>query len=222
MSRFQATFREKSFLHAPWEAPPGRSSCRSRNPFSRKQGFHAVAPELYARIGNPAALTDIKAVVALVNQAPDRQAWSDLDRTIAWAAGEGGDATRVGITGWCRGGRMVWMYASHNPALKAGVAWYGPLGGTPSAAMPTTPLDVAGTIRVPILGLYGGQDQGIPQSDIAEMERRLKASGEACRFVVYPDAGHGFNADYRESYNAADAADGFAQCIAWLHEHGVR
>jgi carboxymethylenebutenolidase len=187
-----------------------------------KQGYLAVAPELYARLGNVVAIPDIKDVVALVNQAPDAQSFADLDATVAWAGKDGGDTARLGITGWCRGGRMTWMYASHNPKLKAGVAWYGPLGGKPTEPMPTNPLDVAATIKVPVLGLYGGKDNGIPQSDIDEMEKRLKAAGDECKFVVYPDAEHGFNADYRPSYNAADATDAFAKCLDWLRTHGVR
>jgi carboxymethylenebutenolidase len=186
-----------------------------------KQGFLAVAPELYARIGDPTQLTDLHQVIALVNLEPDAQAFADLDRTILWAAGEHGDPARLGITGWCRGGRMVWMYAGHNPKLKAGVAWYGTLSGTPTDAMPTHPLDIAATIKVPVLGLYGGKDQGIPASDRTLMEQRLKAVGDECRFIVYPEAEHGFNADYRPSYDAAAATDGFKQCIDWLHAHGV-
>ena len=186
-----------------------------------KHGYLAVAPELYARIGDPAALADIDAVIALVDKEPDAQAFADLDRTAAWAASNGGDPARLGVTGWCRGGRMVWMYAGHNKGLKAAVAWYGPLSGTPSAAMPSYPLDVAATIKVPVLGLYGGKDKGIPPADVQEMEKRLKAAGDESRFVVYPEAGHGFNADYRPSYDQKAATDAFARCLDWLKTHGV-
>jgi carboxymethylenebutenolidase len=186
-----------------------------------KHGYLAIAPELYARLGDPAALPDIDQVVALVNRAPDAQVWADLDRTVAWASGQKGDTVRLGITGWCRGGRTVWMYAAHNQALKAGVAWYGPLSGNPTGPMPTNPLEVAATIKVPVLGLYGALDSGIPQADVREMERRLKAAGDDCEFVIYPDAEHGFNADYRKSYNPVAAADGFAKCLDWLKKHGV-
>ncbi|HLY56942.1 MAG TPA: dienelactone hydrolase family protein [Stellaceae bacterium] len=186
-----------------------------------KQGYLAVAPELYFRLGNPAAMTDIHQVIDLVNREPDAKAFADLDATVRWAGSQKGDAAKLGITGWCRGGRMTWMYASHNPSLKAGVAWYGTLSGKSTDAMPTHPLDVAASIKVPMLGLYGGKDQGIPADEIAEMEKRLKAAGDECQFIVYPDAEHGFNADYRESYNEKDATDAFAKCLDWLRKHGV-
>jgi carboxymethylenebutenolidase len=187
-----------------------------------KQGYLAVAPELYSRLGDPGRLTDIKEVLALVNLAPDQQTMSDLDQTFAWAtSGHGGDATRVGITGWCRGGRTTWMYAAHNPHLQAGVAWYGPLSGKPTEQMPTNPLDVVDTIKVPMLGLYGAKDQSIPVSDVEAMKKRLNQDGTDCKFVIYPDAGHGFNADYRDTYVADAAKDAFAQCIDWLRNHHV-
>jgi carboxymethylenebutenolidase len=186
-----------------------------------KAGYLAVAPELYARLGDVVAMSDIHEVIATVNKAPDLQTMSDLDATLHWAAGNGGDAKRAGITGWCRGGRTVWMYAAHNPALKAGVAWYGPLSNKPTDAMPTSPLDVATTIKVPVLGLYAGLDKNIPETDIDAMKAKLAAAGEESEFVVYPDAEHGFNADYRESYNARDAADGYRRCLDWLKAHGA-
>ena len=186
-----------------------------------KQGYLAVAPELYARLGDPAKLPDIKEVIALVNLAPDVQTMSDLDQTVGWAYGNHGAPGKLGITGWCRGGRTTWMYAAHNPSLKAGVAWYGPLSGQPTEQMPTNPLDVADKIKVPMLGLYGAKDQSIPQADIEEMKKRLDASGDEHKFIVYPDAGHGFNADYRDSYVPDAAKDAFAQCLDWLRSHGV-
>jgi carboxymethylenebutenolidase len=187
-----------------------------------KLGYIAIAPELYSRLGNVVAMTDIKEVMATVNKAPDKTVMSDIDATVAWAGKHGGDVKRLGITGFCRGGRTVWMYAAHNPHLKAGVAWYGPLVGTPSDAMPSNPVDVAGQIKEPILGLYAGLDQGILAPHIAEMRQKLIDSGNIkCQFIVYPDAQHGFNADYRPSYNEADAKDGMEHCVAWLRANGV-
>jgi carboxymethylenebutenolidase len=187
-----------------------------------KQGYMAIAPELFARLGNLAAMTDVNEIAKLAQRAPDKTAMSDLDATVAWAAKNGGDTTRLSITGFCSGGRMVWMYAAHNPDLKAAVAWYGPLGGPPSEEKPTHPLDVAADIKVPVLGLYGGQDKVISQDQIAEMKARLLRAGNAqCEFVVYPEAGHAFNADYRPSYNEAAAKDGMQRALAWLHSHGA-
>lgn len=186
-----------------------------------KSGYLAIAPELYSRLGDVVHMKDIQEVIKTVNQAPDAQCFSDLDATVAWAERNGGDAERLGITGWCRGGRMVWMYCAHNPRVRAGVAWYGPLGGQPTAAMPQNPLDIAGSVTQPILGLYAGKDKGIPESDIDAMKAKLKAIGNGSLFVVYPDAEHGFNADYRPSYNARDAADAMARCYGWLKENGV-
>ena len=188
-----------------------------------KLGYLAIAPELYSRLGNVVAMTDIKEVMATVNKAPDATVMSDLDSTVAWAAKNRGNLNHLGITGFCRGGRTVWMYAAHNHRqLKAGVAWYGPLVGTPSPQMPTNPVDVAGQIKIPVLGLYAGQDQGILADHIAQMRQKLAETGNnRCQFIIYPDAQHGFNADYRPSYNEADAKDGMAHCVAWLRANGV-
>jgi carboxymethylenebutenolidase len=187
-----------------------------------KLGYIAIAPELYSRLGNVVAMTDIKEVMATVNKAPDKTVLSDLDATVAWAAKHGGNTRRLGITGFCRGGRTVWMYAAHNHNLKAGVAWYGPLVGTPTPEMPTNPVDVAAQIKIPVLGLYAGLDQGILAPHIAEMREKLAESGnDKCQFIIYPDAQHGFNADYRPSYNEADAKDAMSHCVAWLRANGV-
>ncbi|GGF07108.1 carboxymethylenebutenolidase [Aliidongia dinghuensis] len=187
-----------------------------------KQGYLAIAPELYSRLGDVVAMTDIKEVVATVNKAPDKTEMSDLDATVAWAGKNHGDTRRLGITGFCRGGRTVWMYAAHNHNLKAGVAWYGPLVGTPTDAMPTNPVDVAGEIKAPILGLYAGLDQGILKEHVETMRAKLLETGNTrSQIVVYPDAQHGFNADYRPSYNEADAKDGMSRCLAWLRANGV-
>jgi carboxymethylenebutenolidase len=186
-----------------------------------KQGYFAVAPELYSRLGDVVHMTDIKEVLATVNKAPDRLVMSDLDSTVAWAGQHDADPKRLGITGFCRGGRTVWMYAAHNPELKAGVAWYGPLTGTPNDAMPTNPIDVADRLKPPILGLYGGKDQGITADQIEVMKEKLKAAHSRSEIIVYPEAQHGFNADYRPSYNPAAASDGMKRALAWFKRYGV-
>jgi carboxymethylenebutenolidase len=186
-----------------------------------KHGYLAIAPELYARLGDVVHMTDIHEVIATVNKAPDAIAFSDLDHTLAWAEAHGGDAGRVGITGFCRGGRMTWMYAAHNPKLKAGVAWYGPVAGPATEPMPHTPLDIAPTLQVPILGLYGAKDQSIPQETLDAMRSRLAAGTTGSTIIVYPDAGHGFNADYRPSYVPGDAADGMRRALEWFRTHGL-
>jgi len=187
-----------------------------------KLGYLAIAPELYSRLGNVVAMTDINQVMATVNKAPDVTEFADLDATVAWAAHNRGNIHRLGITGFCRGGRTVWMYATHNHHLKAGVAWYGPLVGTPTAAMPTNPVDIAAQVKIPVLGLYGGRDQGILAEHVATMRAKLAEAGNTkSQIVVYPDAQHGFNADYRPSYNEADAKDAMSRCVAWLRANGV-
>lgn len=187
-----------------------------------KLGYLAIAPELYSRVGNVVAMTDIKEVMAVVNKAPDATEMSDLDATVAWAAKNRGNIKRLGITGFCRGGRTVWMYAAHNHNVKAGVAWYGPLVGTPTPEMPTNPVDIAGQVKIPVLGLYAGLDQGILPEHVAAMRAKLQETGNTkSQIVVYPDAQHGFNADYRPSYNEADAKDGMSRCVAWMRANGV-
>ena len=147
---------------------------------------------------------------------------SDLDSTAAWAAKSSkGDANRLGITGFCWGGRIVWLYAAHSPKLKAGVAWYGRLVGQPSELTPKHPIDVAGSLKAPVLGLYGGKDQGIPQNTIEQMREALKKAGSPSEIVVYPDAGHGFNADYRLGYDKQAAEDGWKRLLAWFKRYGA-
>lgn len=187
-----------------------------------KQGYLAVATEYYARIGDLSKMTDVKQIFHdVILKAPDAQYMSDLDSTAAWAAKNHGIADRMGVIGFCRGGRQTWLYAAHNPHLKAAVAFYGPLGGTPSPIQPTTALDLAGDIKCPLLGLYGAQDQSIPVNMVRDAEAKAKAAGKTVEIVIYPDAGHGFHADYRPSYRAADAADGWKRAIAWFHRFGV-
>jgi carboxymethylenebutenolidase len=188
-----------------------------------KLGYFAVAAELFAREADVSKMSDIKDIMAIVAQVPDSQVMTDLDATVAWAKGAGkADVAHLGITGFCWGGRIVWLYAAHNPKLHAGVAWYGPLNRNATALQPRHPLNVAGDIKAPVLGLYAGEDKGIPASDIEMMRDALKKARPKSEIVVYPDAQHGFNADYRPSYNAADAHDGWQRMLAWFNDHGVR
>ncbi|AWI77797.1 carboxymethylenebutenolidase [Parazoarcus communis] len=187
-----------------------------------KQGYLAIAPELYFRQGDPTKLDNVGAILSgIVSKVPDAQVMSDLDACAAWAPGHGGDAARLAITGFCWGGRITWLYAAHNPKLRAAVAWYGRLDGAPSELMPKHPLDIAGSLHAPVLGLYGGKDQGIPVVDVDAMRDALKKAGKAGELVVYPDAPHAFNADYRPSYRPTEAADGWKRMLAWFERNGV-
>ena len=176
-----------------------------------KLGYLAIAPELYARQGDVSKLSGADEILRkVVSRVPDAQVMSDLDAASDWAGKTGkGDAARLGITGFCWGGRIVWLYAAHQPRLKAGVAWYGRLDGDRSALQPRYPIDVAGSLEAPVLGLYGGKDQGIPQESVERMLAALKAADNRSEIVVYPDAPHGFHADYRPSYTADAAQDGW-------------
>ncbi|HEY4123971.1 MAG TPA: dienelactone hydrolase family protein [Rhizomicrobium sp.] len=190
-----------------------------------KQGYYAVAPSLYARQGDPGKydLGSVgKLVTDIVSKVPDAQVMGDLDATAKFAGGDGADLSRLGITGFCWGGRIVWLYCAHSSAVRAGVAWYGPLKGESNALRPSHPIDIAAQLKAPVLGQYGGMDKGITASDIEKMRAALKAAGKTdCRIDVFPDAGHGFFADYRPSYNAKDAQEGWAHCLSWMREHGV-
>jgi carboxymethylenebutenolidase len=187
-----------------------------------KQGYLAVAPELYARIGDLSKMTDGAQIFRdVISKAPDATIMSDLDASAAWAAANGGNRTALGIIGFCRGGRAVWLYNAHNPALKAAVAFYGPLGGERTTIQPQTASDVAATISAPQLNLYGAKDDSIPQTAVAAAAAKAMAAGKTVDVVVYPDAGHGFHADYRPSYVKSDAEDGWNRAIAWFKAHGV-
>jgi carboxymethylenebutenolidase len=188
-----------------------------------REGYLAVAPELYARQGDVSKIADWKQIFAeVVSKVPDAQVMSDLDATVAWAGKSSkGDAGKVAVTGFCWGGRITWLYAAHSPGLKAGVAWYGRLRGETTDLQPKYPLDVVADLQAPVLGLYGGKDQGIPLADVDDMRAALKAAGKPSEIVVFPGAGHGFLADYRPSYDAAAAADGWARALAWFRSHGV-
>jgi carboxymethylenebutenolidase len=188
-----------------------------------KIGYFAIAPELYARQGDVSKLKDVQDILTnVVSKVPDAQVMSDLDATVAWvAAGGQGDTTRLGITGFCWGGRVVWLYCAHNPGVKAGVAWYGRLVGQASELTPTHPVDIARSLEVPVLGLYGGADQGIPISTIEQMRAALERGSSGSQIVVYEDAPHGFNADYRPSYRKDTATDAWKRMAAWFKSHGV-
>lgn len=188
-----------------------------------KQGYFAIANEPYARIGQLWKLTEIKDVLAGANRLTDEQAFLDLDGTVAWAAKHKlADANKLGITGFCRGGRMVWMYSAYSKKVKAGVAWYGPFLPTPPA-MPQGALDIADQLKAPVLGLYGGADQGIPQATVERMQAALLAFGKEKESIihVYPDTPHGFNADYRPSYRKTESEDAWKRAFAWFKKHGV-
>ena len=188
-----------------------------------KRGYLAVAPELYARQGSVAAMSDIQEIISkVVSKVPDAQVLSDLDDTAHWAASsQNGDAARLAITGFCWGGRIVWLYAAHNPDVKAGAAWYGRLLGPTDELHPRNPIDVAPALKTLVLGLYGGQDQGIPLASIEQMRAALKAAGNPSELIVYPDAPHGFNADYRPSYRQGPAEDGWKKMLEWFKRYGV-
>ena len=190
-----------------------------------KLGYLAIAPELFVRQGDAQSYGEISKLVAeVINKVPDAQVMGDLDATVAWAKANGGDTSRLGITGFCWGGRITWMYAAHNPALKAGVAWYGRLVGAPSALSPTNPIDVVSQLGAPVLGLYGGNDPGIPQDTVDKMKAALASGNAAAKkseFVVYPDTPHAFHADYRPSYRKEAADDGWKRCVAWFKANGV-
>lgn len=186
-----------------------------------KLGYLGVAPELYAREGDMSKVTDVQGAVAIMQKVADKQVMGDLDSTVEWAKGNKGDASRLGITGWCWGGRIVWLYSAHSPALKAGVAWYGALGGPTNELRTKHPLEMVADLKAPVLGLYGGQDQGIPVADVEKMNAACKAAGKPCEIVLYPDAPHGFNADYRPSYRAEAAKDGWDKLQAFLKKNGA-
>lgn len=186
-----------------------------------KAGAEAIAPDYYFRGGDLTKLTDTAQILPIVNAKTDAELFADLDATVAWAKADGGNTSRLGITGWCRGGRTTWMYSAHNPNLKAGVAWYGPPEGPTSAAMPKQPIDIVKDVKCPVLGLYGAADAGISPASVKKMEDALDAAKKTVEFRVYPGAPHGFNADYRTSYNKDAAEDGWRLATGWFKKHGV-
>lgn len=189
-----------------------------------KQGYLAIAPELFARQGDPRQVGDItKLMSQLVSKVPDAQVMNDLDGALAWATTQGGDVSRAAITGFCWGGRITWLYSAH-ANIKAGVAWYGRLVGAASALTPLHPIDIVSRLKAPVLGLYGAADAGIPLDTVDRIKIALQMGSGAAKqseLVVYPDAPHAFHADYRPSYREAAATDGWKRCLAWLKRHGA-
>ncbi|NLC37238.1 MAG: dienelactone hydrolase family protein [Alcaligenaceae bacterium] len=188
-----------------------------------REGYMAIAPEMFVRQGDPARYTEIPRLFSeVVSKVPDEQVMSDLDATVAWAGQNGCNVNRLGITGFCWGGRAVWLYAAHNPRLKAGVAWYGRLAGDTDELRPRQPVDVVKDINAPVLGLYGEQDTGIPLDTVKAMQTALAKGSDAAKaseFVIYPDAPHAFHADYRPSYRADAAQDGWKRTLAWFKQY---
>lgn len=198
-----------------------RDTCRRL----AKLGYLAIAPELFARQGDPRQYSAIPDIMSnIVTKIPDSQVMGDLDACVAWARGNGGDPSRLAITGFCWGGRITWLYSSHNPQVKAGVAWYGRLVSPPSANNPKHPVDIAGDLKAPVLGLYGGADQGIPPETVEKMRTELAKGSPAARtseIKVYDGAPHAFHADYRPSYRKPEAEDGWQRMRDWFKRHGV-
>ncbi|MDR2336067.1 MAG: dienelactone hydrolase family protein [Burkholderiaceae bacterium] len=189
-----------------------------------KEGYMAIAPDLFARQGDPMSYGEMSKLMSeVISKVPDAQVMADLDATVKWAGANGGDVARLGITGFCWGGRITWLYSAHGP-VKAGVAWYGRLVGQPSDLTPKHPIDIAPILKAPVLGLYGEKDSGIPLDTIDKMKDALRQGSAAAKkseFVLYPDAPHAFHADYRPSFRKEAAEDGWKRMLAWFRTHGV-
>lgn len=188
-----------------------------------KLGYLAIAPELYARQGDVSKIENIQEILTkVVSKVPDKQVMTDLDSAVAWAKASGkGDTAKLGVTGFCWGGRITWLYSAHNPNVKAGVAWYGRIVGQADELHPKHPIDIAAAVKAPVLGLYGGADTGIPVETVEQMRKALKDAGKPGEIVVYPDTPHGFYADYRPSYRRDKAEDGWKRLLAWFKSNGV-
>jgi carboxymethylenebutenolidase len=187
-----------------------------------KLGYLALAPDLFVRQGDPMKYASIPELIKeVIAKVPDEQVMQDLDACVAWAYRHNGDTSRLAVTGFCWGGRITWMYAAHNPQVKAGAAWYGRLVQDKNPLQPQHPVDIAAQLKVPVLGLYGGKDAGIPLESVEQMRAALDKGHSHSEIRVYQDAGHGFHADYRPSYVEGDAHDGWQRCIAWFRRHGV-
>ena len=190
-----------------------------------KAGYFAIAPELFVRQGDAQSYGEVAKLIAeVISKVPDAQVMGDLDACASWARAEGADATKLGVTGFCWGGRITWLYAAHNPGVKAGVAWYGRLVGNATPLTPRHPVEVAAELKAPVLGLYGAADTGIPLDTVERMKTALAAGSPAARaseFQVYPDAPHAFHADYRATYRRPAAEDGWQRCMGWMRRHGV-
>ena len=187
-------------------------------------GYLAIAPEFFARQGDPSKYGEMaKLMSEVVSKVPDAQVLADLDGAVKWAGANGGDTARVAVTGFCWGGRITWLDAAYGP-VRAGVAWYGRLVGAQSELLPKNPIDLATSMRAPVLGLYGEKDGGIPLDSVDKMKAALAtgaAASKAAQFVLYPDTGHAFHADYRASYRQGPADDGWKRCLAWFKANGV-
>jgi carboxymethylenebutenolidase len=186
-----------------------------------KLGYYAVAPELFARVADVTKLDTLEAGRAAAGKVADKTVMADLDAAAQFAKTETADAAKLGVTGFCWGGRITWLYAAHNPQLKAGVAWYGSIQGQKNELRPEHPIDLVAQLKAPVLGLYGGADQGIPAADAEKMRDALKAAGKPGEIVIYDGAPHAFHADYRPSYREAAAKDGWQRLQAWFKQHGV-
>ena len=192
-----------------------------------KEGYLAIAPEMFVRQGDPSQFKEIaKLQSELIAKVPDAQVIADLDATVQWANQNGGNANKLAITGFCWGGRITWLYAQHNPKIKAGVAWYGRMEGQTNANTPKHPIEQVAALKAPVLGLYGGADTGIPVTSVNNMKDALaqaaqqgNAAAKASEFVVYPDMPHAFHADYRASYRAPAAMDGWSRALAWFKQY---
>jgi carboxymethylenebutenolidase len=189
-------------------------------------GYLAIAPELFIRQGDAQGYGELARLMKeVIAKVPDAQVMGDLDATVAWAGANGGDLSRLGVTGFCWGGRQTWLFTAHNKHVKAAVSWYGRIVGAHSDLTPKNPIDIAGQIHAPVLGLYGGADTGIPVQTVAQMQNALAAAGtkaaKASEFVVYPETPHAFHADYRPSYRKTAAEDGWKRCLAWFKANGV-
>jgi carboxymethylenebutenolidase len=187
-----------------------------------KLGYLALAPSLFVRQGDASAYaTTAEVLKEVIAKVPDAQVMSDLDACVAYAKDNGGNINKLAVTGFCWGGRITWLYSAYNPNVKAAVAWYGRLVGDKTSLTPIQPVDIAATLKTPVLGLYGGKDDGIPLATIEQMKVALAKGSSKSEFLVYPNSGHAFHADYRPSYVASDAKDGFARALAWFKANGV-
>jgi carboxymethylenebutenolidase len=186
-----------------------------------KAGYLAIAPELYARQGDVSKLSNIQDIFKIVSQVPDSQVMSDLDAAVDWAKSNHGNTNRLAITGFCWGGRIVWLYSAHNKNLKAGAAWYGRLEGDTNAMTPKNPIDLVSQMNAPVLGLYGAKDMGIPVASVEKMRAAMNAAKKPAEIQIYEQAEHGFNADYRPSYNKEAATDAWAKMLAFFKKYGV-
>jgi carboxymethylenebutenolidase len=185
------------------------------------EGYLAIAPDFFYRHGDVSKLEDFQEIFKIVSRTPDAQVLSDMDAAVEWASRNRGNAAKLGVTGFCWGGRITWLYAAHNSRVKAGVAWYGRLVGDSAPLQPKNPIDIVPALKVPVLGLYGGKDQGIPLDTVERMREALRKAGNPSEIVVYPEAGHGFFADVRPSYRKEDAQDGWKRLLAWFRKYGA-